>query len=350
MLAIKNLIKIYEGNPLLNRISFSVSKGETVCLLGPSGVGKSTILRIIAGLEEPDGGDITWDQKSIINLPAHKRKFGLMFQDYALFPHRNVYQNVSFGLQMANWKKEDIQVRVGEMLDKVNMSSFASRRVTDLSGGEQQRVALARALAPQPRLLLLDEPLGALDKSLKDQLIMDLRRVLHDNGTPAIYVTHDQEEAFTISDRLIILNQGRILQSGKPAEVNAHPASAWVAKFLGYNNIITGTVINRKPLKVKTDLGTYFCKTPDNIELSREKQIWLLFYPDRASFNDKKPGENALQGIVEDLFYTIQGFRIYLRCDHNILFQFVTSEEVKVGSRITVTFKPDAILCLEDSK
>ena len=233
MLTITNIHKSYEGKPLLKGISLEVAHGETLCLLGPSGSGKSTLLRIVSGLEEAEAGDVLWDGESLANIPSHQRSFGLIFQDYALFPHLNVFQNVAFGLKMQKLPKDQIQQRVDESLRQVHLTGFDSRRVTELSGGEQQRVALARALAPHPRLLMFDEPLGALDRRLREYLLVEIREILEKSGVPAIYVTHDQAEAFVLADRVMLLNGGEIVQSGSPADVFAHPATAWVAEFLG---------------------------------------------------------------------------------------------------------------------
>ena len=233
MLTLKNIHKSYEGKPLLKGISFDVAHGETLCLLGPSGSGKSTLLRIVSGLENAEAGDVLWDGKSLAGIPSHQRNFGLIFQDYALFPHLNVFENVAFGLKMQKMSKDAIQQRVAESLKQVHLTEFDSRRVTDLSGGEQQRVALARALAPRPRLLMFDEPLGALDRRLREYLIVEIREILRASGVPAIYVTHDQAEAFALAHRVILLNDGEIVQSGSPEEIMAQPASTWVAEFLG---------------------------------------------------------------------------------------------------------------------
>ena len=236
MLALKNIHKSYEGKPLLKAISFDVAHGETLCLLGPSGSGKSTLLRIISGLENAEVGDVYWDGESLAGVPSHERNFGLIFQDYALFPHLNVFENVAFGLKMQKIPKVAIQQRIAETLKQVHLTGFDSRRVTELSGGEQQRVALARALAPRPRLLMFDEPLGALDRRLREYLIVEIREILRESGMPAIYVTHDQAEAFALADRVMLLNDGEIVQSGSPEEIMDQPASAWVAEFLGVKN------------------------------------------------------------------------------------------------------------------
>ncbi len=266
MLTLTNIHKSYEGKPLLKGISLDVAHGETLCLLGPSGSGKSTLLRIISGLEEAEVGDVLWDGKSLAGVPSHERNFGLIFQDYALFPHLNVFENVAFGLKMQKnfstdfaseatrsringrllrqakaflaesfkrGERDEIQARVTESLKQVQLTGFDSRRVTDLSGGEQQRVALARALAPHPRLLMFDEPLGALDRRLREYLIVEIREILRKSGVPAIYVTHDQAEAFALAHRVMLLNEGEIVQSGSPEEIMNQPVSDWVVEFLG---------------------------------------------------------------------------------------------------------------------
>ena len=223
MLELQNIVKSYNHQPLLSGVSFEVREHEILALLGSSGSGKSTLLRIIAGLEYPESGHVVWDGMDITDVPPYKRHFSLMFQDYALFPHRTVAKNVAFGLRMQGLSRADIARKVSNALLSIRMESFANRSVTELSGGEQQRVALARALAPEPRLLLLDEPLGALDHSLRVVLLEEIRQTLHQQGMPSIYVTHDREEAFALADRLILLHQGKIVQSGSPQELFHSP-------------------------------------------------------------------------------------------------------------------------------
>ncbi len=224
-----------EGRPILDRVDLAVADGETVAVLGPSGAGKTTLLRVVAGLRAPDGGTVRWDGSDLAGVPPHRRNFGLMFQDYALFPHLDVVGNVGFGLRMAGVSGVAAANRVTEVLDWVGLPGFEQRAVTSLSGGEQQRVALARSLAPSPRLMMLDEPLGSLDRSLVERLVLDLRHIL--SGVTALYVTHDQEEAFTIADRLAIMRAGRIVRVGHPEEVWEEPGDAWVARFLGFANL-----------------------------------------------------------------------------------------------------------------
>ncbi len=262
MLTVENIYKDYENQLLLKGVSFKVAAGETVCLLGRSGSGKSTILRIIAGIEPSKSGRVLWNGNDLTDVPVHQRQFGFMFQDYALFPHLNVLENVSFGLKMQGMSKEERNALAYIALDQVNMRPFAQRWVTELSGGEQQRVALARSLAPQPRLLMLDEPLGALDRTLREQLMQELREVLHHTQIPAIYVTHDQEEAFTIGDRLILLNQGKIVQKDSPQQVYEFPKNAWVASFLGLTNLVKGTVLEAKRTLDPNGTWHILCETP----------------------------------------------------------------------------------------
>ncbi|MBC7877157.1 MAG: ABC transporter ATP-binding protein [Anaerolineales bacterium] len=260
MLELRNIVKSYENKPLLQGVSFSVSKGETVCLLGASGSGKSTLLRIIAGLEFPESGHVLFNKIDLAQTPPHIRDFGLVFQDYGLFPHLNIFDNIAFGLRMRKVSLVKINSRVTEMLELVNMQGFEKRKVTDLSGGEQQRVALARALAPQPRLLMFDEPLGALDRTLKEDLLHELRSILHKTKIPAIYVTHDQDEAFTIADRILLLHNGEIIRDGTPDEVWKNPDSVYAARMLGLGNVIDGVVISANKAKTEVGILSLNCK------------------------------------------------------------------------------------------
>lgn len=219
-----------DGKPILNQASLSVGDGEIVAVLGPSGSGKTTLLRAIAGLAELSSGDIRYDHDSILGIPTHLRGFGLMFQGYALFPHMDVAANVGFGLTTTD--RPDRAATVDEALAWVGLSGFGARPIDSLSGGERQRVALARTLAPRPRLLMLDEPLGALDRNLRQRLVEDTRQILVERGATAIVVTHDRDEAVTLSDRLALMREGMILQSGSLDEILADPVDRWVLEFL----------------------------------------------------------------------------------------------------------------------
>ncbi len=237
MLRIEGLEATYDGTPVLRGIDLEVPAGELLCVLGPSGGGKSTLLRVIAGLEEPAAGRVSLEGRDLVGVPAHERGVGLMFQDYALFPHRDVAQNVAFGLRMQGHDRSRTRARVTELLELVGLPGAERRPVSQLSGGEQQRVALARALAPRPRLLMLDEPMGSLDRALRERLPEELRAIFSELGLTAIYVTHDQDEALSVADRVVLLERGRILADGTPQELWTRPPSAWAARFLGFRNV-----------------------------------------------------------------------------------------------------------------
>jgi spermidine/putrescine transport system ATP-binding protein len=351
MLDVRDIVKSFDGQPLLRGVSFSVNFGETICLLGPSGSGKSTLLRIIAGLEEPESGRVFWDERDMAPVPVHKRNFGLMFQDYALFPHRNVAQNVAFGLRMAGMPDTEINQRVAEVLAQVNLADFGHRRVTDLSGGEQQRVALARALAPRPRLLMLDEPLGALDRNLREQLGEELRQVLHASGIPAIYVTHDQEEAYAIADRLVLLHNGQVAQSGTPVEVYSHPNSDWVASFLGLSNLMPGRVVALQPLQVQTAAGQFISSVlprhkPEGNVLLAGDQVNVLLRPTGARIVNMDQCDNCLTGVVQDVVFRGEGFRVDLCCQPDLRLSFYLDQSLKVGQLVTLQISSEAVLIL----
>ncbi|AZS84833.1 ABC transporter ATP-binding protein [Streptomyces griseoviridis] len=232
----------FGGRAVLDTVGLEVAEHETVCVLGPSGSGKSTLLRAVAGLQPLSDGRVFLDGRDQSGVPAHRRGVGLMFQDHQLFPQRDVGGNVAFGLRMRGAGKGEQERRVGELLDLVGLPGAARRAVAALSGGEQQRVALARALAPSPRLLMLDEPLGQLDRSLRERLVVELRELFGRLGTTVLAVTHDQGEAFALADRVVVMRDGRIAQSGSPLEVWQHPADAFVARFLGFENVVEATV------------------------------------------------------------------------------------------------------------
>ncbi|MFI9625771.1 ABC transporter ATP-binding protein [Streptomyces sp. NPDC052042] len=246
MLTLDSATVRFGDRTALDRVDLEVDEHEIVCVLGPSGSGKSTLLRVVAGLQPTDGGRVLLEGADQTGVPVHRRGLGLMFQDHQLFPHRDVGANVAFGLRMHGVARRDQERRVGELLDLVGLPGAQRRAVTALSGGEQQRVALARALAPRPKLLMLDEPLGQLDRGLRERLVVELRTLFGRLGTTVLAVTHDQGEAFALADRVVVMRDGRIAQAGTPLEVWQRPASAFVARFLGFDNVVaarvTGTV------------------------------------------------------------------------------------------------------------
>jgi ABC-type Fe3+/spermidine/putrescine transport system ATPase subunit len=340
MLIVTGIQKSYEGKPLLKGISFEVHEGETVCLLGHSGSGKSTLLRIIAGIEQQEQGSICWNGEDLRDCPIHKRNFGLMFQDYALFPHKNVFENVAFGLRMLNYPEQVIRERVQVELEKVKMWSFSQRRVADLSGGEQQRVALARALAPKPRLLMLDEPLGALDKTLRAQLLKEIRALLHETRISAIYVTHDQEEAFTIGDNLALLNEGKIIQFGTPKTIFQHPENTWVAEFLGLTNLVPGVVQSLRPLSVSTAIGVFSLTEIAPQTLSLRSPVELLLRP--SAILESGAPTNQIEGKILDSIYLGESYRILFACDGMNL-EFEVAGEYQVGETVRFSVDPQEI-------
>ncbi len=242
MLRIEGAVVRFAGRLALDHVDLELGTAETIAVLGPSGSGKTTLLRAVAGLQRLDGGRISWAGHDLANIAAHERRFGLMFQEYALFPHRDVAGNVEFGLEMASIDRAERRRRVDDVLALVGLADLRERGVATLSGGEQQRVALARALAVSPRLLMLDEPLGALDRVWRRRLLTEIRAILDRSSLPALYVTHDHEEAFAIAARVAIMREGRVVQIGTPAAVWRAPVDAWTAAFLGFGPAVAGVV------------------------------------------------------------------------------------------------------------
>jgi len=300
-LDVRQISKSFDDTPVLHQVIFSVEEGEVVCLLGPSGCGKTTLLRIIAGLEGPDEGRILFAGRDLADVPVHRRGFGLMFQDYVLFPHKDVAANVAFGLRMQGLAEEEVRKRVAEMLDLVSLQGYEQRPVYELSGGEQQRVALARSLAPRPRLLMLDEPLGSLDRTLREGLLGELHDILKTVGVTALYVTHDQEEAFAVADRVLIMQAGRIVQEGTPEAVYRKPASEFVARFLGLNNLLRGRVMAVTPkLEIATAVGRLVLDPAEAGGAHVGEEVTMVIRPEAASVAPtSEPGEsNLLRGVL----------------------------------------------------
>ena len=279
-------------------ISLVVRRGELMTILGPSGCGKTTTLRLIAGFIRPDRGTIDLEQERLDILPPQKRSIGLVFQDYALFPHMTVAENIAFGLRMRSEGRKRIEARVNELLSLLHLDEYAKRKVTRLSGGEQQRVALARALAPRPRLLLLDEPLSALDAKLRNVLRAEIRRVQRELDVTTLYVTHDQEEALVLSDRIAVMRDGRIVQVGRPEELYMRPADQWTAGFIGESNLIEGELLHVDGVfaRVKTAQGIFKAVASS----TKTSHVILFFRPEACRFG---PGENSFTGAVTERVY-----------------------------------------------
>jgi ABC-type Fe3+/spermidine/putrescine transport system ATPase subunit len=339
-LRITNIYKAFADKQVLTGITFDICSGEIVALLGPSGCGKSTLLSIIAGIEKQDEGKILWMGEPLDHVPPHRRGFGLMFQDNVLFPHLNVFENVAFGLKMSGMEKDSIQVKVADILELVGLKGLENRDVNSLSGGEQQRVALARALAPQPRLLMLDEPLGSIDRSLRERLMSELRRILRQMQQTAIYVTHDQEEAFAIADRIVLMKQGKVEQIGKPEEIYRRPATLFTANFLGLSNLIPGTArAENNQHIVDTSLGSFPISKP------LRGPVTVLIRPDSATLNGRA-GILLLGKLVEKTF---RGNLCQVRIsfgETELKFNFLSNSDLPIeGEEIQLSLDPqDAII------
>jgi ABC-type Fe3+/spermidine/putrescine transport system ATPase subunit len=352
LLEVSSVSKSFSGTPVLSDISFHVDEGEIVCLLGPSGCGKTTFLRIVAGLETADSGQVLFGGRPLDEVPVHQRDFGLMFQDYALFPHRDVAANVAFGLRMQSLSRQQIEARTREMLGLVGLSGYEHRRVYELSGGEQQRVALARSLAPDPRLLMLDEPLGSLDRALREELMNELRAILKRVGVTAIYVTHDQQEAFAVADRVIIMDRGRIVQKGTPQAVYHQPASPWVARFLGLTNLLPGRVVSLDPPQVSTPLGPIAPRDMDRVEVGQK--VTVLIRPEAAHLDSEGAARRgiALEGTVRECSFRGGHYRLLIRHESGVDLAFeLTSSGASLpqrGDPIALALRSEAISLLEE--
>jgi ABC-type Fe3+/spermidine/putrescine transport system ATPase subunit len=316
----------------------TLAEGQILCLLGPSGCGKTTLLRVIAGLETPDSGTVLFEGRDITGVPPHQRGFGLMFQEFALFPHKNVGQNVAFGLQHLK-QKDEIEARVKEMLALVGLAGFEQRDVNSLSGGERQRVALARSLAPGPRLLMLDEPLGALDRALRERLMLEIRQILKRLGLTAIYVTHDQTEAFAVADRVMVMSRGRIEQDSSPEGLYYQPATPFVAQFLGFTNLLPGQI--RAEGRVETPLGVWPILAASQYPAGTA--VTVLVRPEAASLEPKRgiviEGE-LITSLFRGRFYQI----MVETAGQSLTFEMPSNPLSALGSTVALWLDPAAIL------
>jgi ABC-type Fe3+/spermidine/putrescine transport system ATPase subunit len=354
LLQVVAVTKSFDDQRVLHEVSLDVEEDQVACLLGPSGCGKTTLLRIIAGLETADHGYVVFAGRRLEDVPVHRRGFGLMFQDFALFPHKDVAANVAFGLRMQSLSRSEVEARVAEMLDLVGLAGYEGRQVFDLSGGEQQRVALARSLAPGPRLLMLDEPLGSLDRALREELMNELRSILREVGVTAVYVTHDQQEAFAVADQVLVMRAGSIVQRGRPQAVYRHPASAWVARFLGLTNLVEGKIVSSDPLTVETALG---CLRPaDAYELAPGRAVTALIRPEAARLpGDSPAGETmSIQGTVRGRSFRGSHYRLVIEHaqGHILTFELVTTADrlPRLGEEVTLGLRPDAITLLSEQE
>ncbi len=335
LILLKDISKSFDDSQVLDNINLYVLKNEFVTFLGPSGCGKTTTLRIIGGFETPDSGDVFFDGVRINNLPPYQRKVNTVFQKYALFPHMNVYENIAFGLKIKKMDKATITKKVDEILELVNLKGFQRRSVEQLSGGQQQRVAIARALVNEPEVLLLDEPLGALDLKLRKEMQIELKNIHKRTGITFVYVTHDQEEALTMSDTIVVMNEGKIQQIGTPEMIYNEPKNAFVAAFIGESNIISGRML--QDYSVEFANHTFECVDKGfaiNEEIDaviRPEDIYLVNH-----------GTGMITGTVKSVTFKGVHYEMQVQTD-SFLWTIHSTAMSQVGSLVDLIIKPNDI-------
>ena len=355
LLSLQNISRKFDKTIAVADVSLDVDRGEFFGLLGPSGCGKTTTLRMIAGLEQPDAGVIEFEGDNITNLPAEKRGFGMVFQNYALFPHLNVLENVAFGLRARHKPKSEIIDRVRNALELVQLPGYEKRRVDELSGGQQQRVAIARAIAIEPALLLFDEPLSNLDVALREETRGELRELVTRLGLTAVYVTHDQEEAFALCDRISVMGGGRLLQTGRPRDLYEHPSQLSVGKFLGRNNLIRVIRLSSSKSEVgefKTLDGEHVLRLPVNDKhlVPLNQPCVLAIRPEHIEITRSSERlENALPATVREINFAGATSSIKLDANGLILEALaLDANGLSVGDALTVVLPPERIAILKN--
>jgi len=345
---IENVVKRFGEVTALRGVSLEIKHGELFTLLGPSGCGKTTLLRIISGLEYPDEGKVYFDDQDVTNLKTYERGAVLVFQNYALWPHMTVFENIAYGLKIRKIPKEEIKRRVKEVLELVRLSGYEDRYPTQLSGGQQQRVALARALAVNPKILLLDEPLSNLDAKLRVEMRSEIKRIQRELDITVIYVTHDQEEAMALSDRIAVMNIGVVEQVGTPIEVYQKPKTKFVADFMGRNNIVPAKIIDVVQGKASVDI---FGQVVSNIPYMDERagNIYFVIRPEKISLEPFE-GAQKLRGVVDLVEYYGFFVEIILRLDGHMFFVRVPELKTKVslGDEIEIYFDPNDVLLIKE--
>ena len=342
MIQFDHVSKTFGKNQVLSDVTFTIEQGNFVTIIGASGCGKTTTLRIIGGFIKPTGGDVLFDGVRINDVPPHKRKVNTVFQKYALFPHLDVYENVAFGLRLAKLSEEEIDERVTEMLEIVSLKGFENRKVSQLSGGQQQRVAIARALVNRPKVLLLDEPLGALDLRLRKDMQNELKRIQQQMGITFIYVTHDQEEALTMSDTVVVMDKGRIQQIGTPEDIYNEPKNAFVADFIGESNILNGTMVRDNVVKM---YGKEFPCVDGGFE--ENEPVDVVIRPEDIDIVPVEQGQLVgtvtnvtFKGMQYDIIVDFRGFKWLIQ----------TTDHSPVGARIGVKIDPDGFHIMKKSE
>ena len=342
IIELKNISKTFGDETVLDNISLDIQDNEFMTLLGPSGCGKTTTLRIIGGFEYPDSGDVIFMGEKINDVPPHKRHVNTVFQKYALFPHLNVFENVAFPLRERKVPKKEIKEKVNKMLDMVMLSGFADRRVTSLSGGQQQRVAIARALVNEPKVLLLDEPLGALDLKLRKDMQQELKNIQKNTGITFIFVTHDQEEALTMSDTIVVMSHGKIQQIGTPSKIYNEPVNAFVADFIGESNIVDGVM--QEDFRVFFGGQVFECLDSG---FEKNEPVDVVIRPEDVDIVSPEKGmlkgtvtSVTFMGVHNEAIVDIDGFKWMIQ----------TTDPVEEGAYIGIALEPDAIHIMKKSE
>ncbi|MCQ2440960.1 MAG: ABC transporter ATP-binding protein [Clostridia bacterium] len=344
----KNIVELKDvfvslgGETVLDGLNLSIEDKEFITLLGPSGCGKTTTLRIIAGFLNPDKGEIFFEDRKFNGVPAYKRQVNTIFQRYALFPHLNVYENVAFGLRVKKTPEKEIKKQVSEMLSLVNLSGFEKRHIDTLSGGQQQRVAIARAIANRPKVLLLDEPLAALDLKLRKDMQKELRRIQRQLGITFIFVTHDQEEALTMSDRVVVMDKGRIQQVGTPQDIYNEPKNAFVADFIGESNILDG--IMKKDYEVSFSGNTFKCLDKGFVD---NENVDVVVRPEDVDI--VPPDKGMLEGVVTSVAFLGVHYEIIVDIG-GFKWMIQTTDKHNVNDKVGLIIEPDAIHIMKKSE
>ncbi len=342
IIKLKDIKVAFDGEQILKDLNLEIKDGEFVTLLGPSGCGKTTTLRIIAGFLEPDAGEVIFEDKCINGVPAHERQVNTIFQRYALFPHLNVYDNIAFGLRLRKVPENEIKKKVEEMLALVDLKGFNRRRIESLSGGQQQRVAIARALAVDPRVLLLDEPLGALDLKLRKDMQVELKNIQQRLGITFIYVTHDQEEALSMSDKIVVMDHGEIQHIGTPEDIYNEPANAFVADFIGESNILDGVM--KKDFKVEFSGHVFDCVDKG---FNENELVDVVIRPEDVDVCE--PENGMISGTVTSV--TFKGVHYEIIVDIKGFKWMIQSTDIQhEGDEIGILIKPDEIHIMKKSK
>lgn len=341
IISLKNISVSFDGDKILENLNLEIGDGEFVTLLGPSGCGKTTTLRIIGGFITPDSGNVFFGNKRINNVPAHKRHVNTIFQKYALFPHLDVYENIAFGMRIQKKSESEIRKRVKEMLKMVSLEGFEKRNVTSLSGGQQQRVAIARALANRPKVLLLDEPLGALDLKLRKDMQSELKNIQKQTGITFIFVTHDQEEALSMSDTVVVMDRGCIQQIGSPQDIYNEPQNAFVADFIGESNIIDGIMI--KDFLVEFAGKQFECLDKG---FTTNQPVDVVIRPEDIKV--VSPQEGHISGVVTSVTFKGVHYEIIVDID-NFKWMIQSTQEQRTGDAIGLILEPNDIHIMKKS-